>query len=253
MSHESDRFIDEVTEEVRRDRLFLLMRRYGWIGLAVILLIVGGAAWREYDSGRDRAAAQAWGDAVLAAQRADDPAAALAALDVQGGNADRRTIGRLLAAGAALETGDVAAAGAALEAAAGGASDRTLRDLARLKAVLATGETMDPAARDAALSELSAPGAPFRLLALEQKAVALAGAGRGEDAVTLIRETLAEDGVSAALRARLTEMMIALGARPDANPALSPAAANAAAIPAEADDEDGTSGVVPAAPAIPAD
>ena len=28
-----DSFIDEVTEEVRRDRLFAVFRKYGWIGV----------------------------------------------------------------------------------------------------------------------------------------------------------------------------------------------------------------------------
>jgi hypothetical protein len=48
-----DSFIDEVTEEVRRDRLFGLFRKYGWIGLVVILGIVGGTAW---SNGKSRAA-----------------------------------------------------------------------------------------------------------------------------------------------------------------------------------------------------
>ena len=52
MSHDTDSFIDEVTDEVRRDRLYLLMRRYGWIGVLVIVVIVGGAAWREKRAAR---------------------------------------------------------------------------------------------------------------------------------------------------------------------------------------------------------
>ena len=228
MSHDTDSFIDEVTEEVRRDRLYLLMRRYGWIGLAVIVAIVGGAAWREYANSRDRAEAQSWGDAVLAAQDSDDSVAALAALQ-SAGNADRGALGNLLTAGAALEAKDSATAGSHLERAATEAQDPALRDLARLKAVLATGETMDPAARDAALAELSKPGAPFRLLALEQKAVALIAADRDQDALNLIREIMVEDGVSQALNTRLTEMMITLGAQPGAPAAATPAAARAAA------------------------
>lgn len=217
MSHETDSFIDEVTEEVRRDRLFALFRRFGWVALAVILAIVGGTAWREYSRAKADAQAQAWGDAVLAAQEAGDPVAALSALE-PGDEADRAALGEILAAGAAVEAGDTAAAAARLDAAVAAAQDPVLRDLARLKAVLAGGADMDPAARDAALSELSKPGAPFRLLALEQKAVALADAGRSDDALTLIRQTLAEEGVSQALRSRLSGMMIALGVDPAANP-----------------------------------
>ena len=31
-----DSFIDEVTEEVRRDRLFAAFRKYGWIGVLLV-------------------------------------------------------------------------------------------------------------------------------------------------------------------------------------------------------------------------
>ena len=54
---DTDSFIDEVTEEVRRDRLFGLMKRYGWIAALAVLLIVGGAAWNEWRKAQDRAAA----------------------------------------------------------------------------------------------------------------------------------------------------------------------------------------------------
>lgn len=219
MSNESDSFIDEVTEEVRRDRLFALFRRFGWIAVAVILAIVIGTAWREYSRAQARSAAQGWGDSVLAAQESDDPVAALAALDA-GGDGDRAALGDMLAAGAAMEADDAAAAATHLEAAVTEAEDRVIRDLVRFKAVLAQGDSMDPAARDTALSELSTPGAPFRLLALEQKAIALVEADRSDDALTLIREIQAEDGVSQGLNARLTEMTIALGAQPGENPAL---------------------------------
>ena len=106
MSHETDSFIDEVTEEVRRDRLFALFRRFGWIALAIILIIVAGTAWREYSQAQSRAAAQAWGDAVLAAQRSENPAAALMDLD-PAGSTDRAALGALLAAGAQDDKGAV--------------------------------------------------------------------------------------------------------------------------------------------------
>ena len=61
MANQNDRFIDEVTEDLRRDRLFLMLRRYGWIAVLLILALVAGAAWREYASSRDRAAARAFG------------------------------------------------------------------------------------------------------------------------------------------------------------------------------------------------
>ena len=60
-----DSFIDEVTEEVRRDRLFAAFRKYGWIGGLLVVLVVGGTGWREYSSAQNAASAQAFGDALL--------------------------------------------------------------------------------------------------------------------------------------------------------------------------------------------
>lgn len=212
MSHDTDSFIDEVTEEVRRDRLYAILRKYGWLGLLLIALVVGGAAWREYRVSRDRAAAQSWGDSILAAEKSADPVDALAKVDAAGSD-DRAALARLLAAGAAVEANQPEKATPLLDGAVTAVGDdAVLADLVRLKAVLAAGDKMEPSARDAALATLGKPGAPFRLLALEQQAVALAQAGREQDALTLIREILQQDGVSAPLRRRLSEMMIALGA-----------------------------------------
>lgn len=230
MANQNDSFIDEVTEELRRDRLFAAFRRYGWIGIALIVLIVAGAGWREFAANRERAEARAFGDAILAAEGARPPAPALAAV-ADGGSADRAAVVDLLESAAQVAAGDATAAAARLEAVAAGTADPVLRDLARLKAVIAAGETMDPAARDAVLADLSQPGAPFEHLALEQQAIALMAAGRTEDAVTLIRQIQPRDGLSQGLRRRLSEMMIALGAAPDpAENGAVPAAAMPAAM-----------------------
>ena len=41
----SETFIDEVTEEVRKDQLFGYIRKYGWIAVLAVLAIVGGTAF----------------------------------------------------------------------------------------------------------------------------------------------------------------------------------------------------------------
>lgn len=210
MANQNDNFIDEVTAELRRDRLSRAMWNYGWIVVVLIVGLVGYTAWREYAAAQDRAAARDWGDAVLAAEAAGDPAAILA-VDPQG-SAGREALAGLLAAGAQT---DPAAAAAALEGVAQGQPDTVLGELAQLKLVMLQGSEMDAAERDAILTRLSRAGAPFELLALEQKAVALIGAGRPEDAITLIRQIQDKDGLTEALRRRLSEMMIALGETPE--------------------------------------
>ena len=59
---ETDSFIEEVTEEVRRDRLYGLLKRWGWAGILFVLIVVGGAAWNEWSKAQARAAAEALGD-----------------------------------------------------------------------------------------------------------------------------------------------------------------------------------------------
>ena len=217
MANQNDSFIDEVTEDLRRDRLFNAFRRYGWIAILLILAIVGGAAWREYSKTQAEARAQAWGDAILAAQQGDDPVTALSAVDPDG-SVGRTALSEWLAAGAEAVAGATQQAADRFTAAATAvATDPVLHDLALLKAVMVSGAAMDAAERDTILADLSKPGAPFELLALEQKAVALIGAGRHEDAITLIGQIQQKDGLSEALRRRLSEMMITLGAGPAPN------------------------------------
>lgn len=232
MANQNDSFIDEVTADLRRDRLFIATKRYGWIVVLGIVGLVGGTAWYEYSRSQDRTEAQAWGDSILAAETAADPVTALDAVDA-GGSSGRRAVTGMLAGGAAADAGDAAKAVAELRAAAeaAGNADPVLRDLALLKAVTAAGPAMGAAERDALLADLSKPGAPFELLALEQKVVALIAANRNDDAVTLIRQIQKKDGLSEPLRRRLGEMMITLGA--------------------EAEPQGGAAQTVPASAAMP--
>ncbi|MBK5945931.1 hypothetical protein CCR83_05555 [Rhodobacter veldkampii DSM 11550] len=211
---ETDSFIEEVTEEVRRDRLFKLMRRYGWVGILAMLGIVGGAAYNEWQKARATASAQAFGDAVMAAMEAEDRRAALAAV---AGTAPQNALRQFLLAAEAAEAGDAAGARDMLEAlAADPALPESLRALARIKAAILAGPDMAPAERDATLAALAAPGAPFRLLALEQQALALLDAGRRDEAIVLSRQILNEAELTPGLRRRATELIVTLGGDPAA-------------------------------------
>lgn len=214
MANQNDSFIDEVTEDLRRDRLFGLFRRFGWLALALILMLVAGVTYREYSQSRAAAKAEAWGDAVLMAEASGDPAAILK-VDADG-SPRRQTLAALLAAAGWVDAGSNDAAADALGSVVSQQdADSILHDLAELKLVMLHGSSMNAADRDAALARLSRVGAPFELLALEQKAVALIEAGRTEDSITLIRQIQQKDGLSEALRRRLSEMMIALGVEPE--------------------------------------
>jgi len=207
-----DSFIDEVTEEVRRDRLYGLMRRYGWIGLLVVALVVGGAAWTEWQKAQARAQAQAFGDAMLDALDQSGPAERLAALQAveAPGNADRQAVRDLLAA--SDPEADPAAALAALDRVAGnGAVSQVYRDLAVLRRVLLAGTEMEIAARRAALDPLAIPGRPFRALALEQMAYLEVEAGNVAAAIAQLRALSSDQEAPSGLRQRAGQMIVALG------------------------------------------
>ena len=203
-------FIEEVTEEVRRDRLFALFRKYGWIGVLLVVLIVGGAAVTEWRKASNRAAAQAFGDAVMVALEQGTAPARRAALAAVPASADRAAILNLMLA--SDPTDDRAGTLAALDKVA---SDATLpasyRDLAVLRRVVLSGADMALADRRAALDPIAAPGRPFRPLALEQLAYLLVEAGDTAGAIAALQALSQDQEAPSGLRQRATQMIVALG------------------------------------------
>jgi hypothetical protein len=214
----NDSFIDEVTEEVRRDKLYALFRKYGWVGAVLVAAIVGGAAWVEWTRAQETARAEAFGDALLAALRTEDDDARSAALAEVPADGPQAPLVELLVASEAIRAGDTAAAVAALE---GVAADQSLavsyRHLAELKRILLLGATMDRAERDTKLAMLAEPGAPFRVLAMEQQALLLAADGQKDAALEAFTRLLEEPQATPALRRRVTQVIVALGGEPPAN------------------------------------
>jgi hypothetical protein len=212
-----DSFINEVTEEVRRDRLFAMFRRYGWIAVLLILLLVAGAAWNEWRKAQARAEAEARGDALLAALEADDPAAQGAALDaLRTGGPAEPVIALLSAAQAASTDGPAAGVEKLTALAADPAVPQLYRDLATLKAAMIGAGLTPPDARIAALEPLSAPGGAFRALALEQIAIAHVEAGRTDEAIAVLTDLVGGADAGAALQQRAAQLLLALGGPLDA-------------------------------------
>ncbi len=212
----SDSFIDEVTEEVRRDRLFALMRRYGWIVILAVVLLVAGAAWNEYRKAQARAAAEALGDSLLSAFRQTDPAARARALAEIGAEGDARAVVAMLRADAEAAAGNREGAAQMLLAIAGDERIAPLyRDMARLKRVILLGPGMDRDERIAALRALARPGAPYRLLAEEQLAVIDMENGDTEAAIARLKDIEADSETPTGMRQRARQTIIVLGGEPE--------------------------------------
>ena len=207
-----DSFIAEVTEEVRRDQLYQTFRRYGWIAVALVLLVVGGAAWREYSKAQVIAASEAKGDAILTALDAPDDAAraaAVADLAIEGPAAG---VAALLTAAEQQKAGDTAGAALTLsQVAANPDVDPLYRDLATLKALMVQADTLDPAALKQGFALLAVPGAPYRLLAQEQMAMVDLRLGDLPAALTTLAAIAADAQVTSGQRDRVNGLTQALG------------------------------------------
>ncbi len=207
---DSDSFINEVTEEVRREKLFGYLRRYGWVAVAAVLLLVGGAAWNEYRKAQERAVAEATGDALMAALENEDPAARAAAMAQVEGAGAAAAVTTLLRAATEQEAGDIEASAATLAGLAANPDvPEMYRDVAALKAAMLP--TEDAVARRANLDALSQPGQPFRLLALEQIAYMTLAEGDADGAIAIMRQIEEDAGVTRGLRERVQTLMVALG------------------------------------------
>jgi hypothetical protein len=205
-----DSFIEEVTEEVRRDRLFRLFRKYGWVGVVIIVGLVIGTAWTEWSKARDEARAEAFGDAVIDALDTGTPEERREALAAVPSDAAQTAILQLILASDPDE--DKAATLAALDKVVSDASlSVAYRDLAVLRRVLVAGADQPLADRRTALQGIAAAGRPYRVLAEEQLAYLLVEEGKTDEAVAALSALMQDQEASGALRARLGQVITALG------------------------------------------
>ncbi|MEL6888967.1 MAG: tetratricopeptide repeat protein [Pseudomonadota bacterium] len=215
---DTDSFIDEVNEEVRRDRLYGYLRKYGWVAALVIVGIVGAAGYNEYRKDQETAKAQALGDAMLAAlSRNDDVSRASALAEVTSETPQGAAVLAFMTAGAQAEAGETDAAAQTLQTVAGnGDVPLIYRQVASFKSLILQSDSMDAAERRAGFEALAAPGVRLRLLAEEQLALIDVEVGDTEAALARLQMIMDDAEVTAGLQRRVLQAMVALGGAPQA-------------------------------------
>ncbi len=206
---DSDSFIREVSEEVRRDRMFRLWKKYGpWVIAAIVLVIAGAAAlnwWQHHQ----RETARELGGAFLGTDIASvaDQERLLERVD---GAAE--PLARLRLAAAHAESGNAGEAARLYREIAGNSGlDPAFADLARLQAVRLDLPDMAPSEAVAELEPLAAEGAPYRLLALELRATAHLEAGNAEAAHADLRRILESQEATRDITERAAALLVASG------------------------------------------
>lgn len=209
---DTDSFIEEVSEEVRRDKLFAVFRKYGWIAIAAVLLLVGGAAYSEWSKARETAKAQAFGDAILAALEEEQPGSRISALEqinTEGPRA-QAVLDLLVAAELSATEENTAAAETLREVASNGDVPEIYRQIASFKA-LTQSDDLAADQRRLELEVLATPGSALRLLAEEQLALMDIEAGETDAAIAKLQAIADDAETTTGLRRRATQLIVALG------------------------------------------
>ncbi len=213
---DTDSFIEEVTEEVRRDRLYGLLRRYGWIAILAILLIVGGTSYSEYRKAQTRAQAEDLGDAMFAALSLNQTSERTAALEaIEAENAGATAVLRLMTAAEQAQGDDKAKAIETLNAVAlNGDVPEVYRQIAQFKSLALQAGTTPAAERRQAFESMANPGSPMRLLATEQLALIDITEGNTDAAIERYQTILSDAEVTSGLQQRALQVIVALGGEP---------------------------------------
>ncbi|WP_161861338.1 tetratricopeptide repeat protein [Algicella marina] len=210
---ETDSFLEEVTEEVRRDKMIKTMRRNAPFLIGAVVLLIGGIGVNEYLKASARAEAEATGDAMMAALTAEDAAdraAGLQALVAEGGDAE--VLARMQLAAVQAREGDREAAIDTLRAVQGGSGvDTRYADIAAMKIAMLLQGQDTVAERRALLENLSLAGHPLQDLALEQMAALALEQGDTEAALADLTRIVESPTASSSGRSRATQLIIALG------------------------------------------
>lgn len=222
---ETDSFIDEVSEEVRRDQLYGTFKRYGWIALTLVLAIVGAAAFNEWRKAQTIASNQANGDQLLAALEMETPGAradALSALSFD--DVGKQALVKLHEGAMLVEDLRIDEAVAVFEAVEGlSEAPAVYRDLAKLKLVQLR---PDAEQTDTRIADLSVLGRPFRLLAIEQRALGAIQSGNTDAAIEDLSAIITDQTATQELRERAGQLIVVLGGEIPQVPTLLPGTDN---------------------------
>ncbi len=206
----------EVDEDLRRDNLEKLWKKYGFqiVGMAaaVVLGVAGVQGWRAYDLDQRGKLSDRYGAALELSQGGETAAGLDAMIDLSEVSDDGYAgLAAFEEARLRVESGDTAGAIALWDRIAEGSGlGPGFKEAATLFSILHQIDSGDPAALRARLQPLATDSQPFRSTARELLAVIALGEGDTAAARALYTEISDDREASAGLRQRATQMLAAL-------------------------------------------
>lgn len=215
--NDGETFLREVDEELRKERMDRLFKRWGWAIIAAILLFLGALGGWIWWQDRQRQQAASQGEALLetldALERGDRDAAAPKVDELAGSRVEGYRAAALFArATAQAEGGEVAEAAATL---AGIAADEglheTYRQAALVRQTALEFDRLEPQAVIQRLGPLAQPGSAWFGTAGEMVGIAHMRMGRADLAGPLFGRIGRDETVPPSIRTRAIQMAGSLG------------------------------------------
>ncbi len=206
----------EVDEDLRRDNLEKLWKKYGpyFLGLAamVVLAVAGVQGWRAYDLDQRGQLSDRYGAALDLARDGDAAAGLDAMIDMsEASSGGYAGLAAFEEARLRVDSGDTAGAIKVWERIAEGSGlGPGFKEAATLFSVLHQIDSGDPGVLRARLQPLAADGQPFRSTARELLALIALGSGDTATARELYTDISDDREAPAGLRQRATQMLAAL-------------------------------------------
>jgi hypothetical protein len=204
----------EVEEDLRREGLEKMWRRYApyviAVAVAVVLATAGITGWRNYTNSHQETRAREFSAALeLIAQSNTEGAAK--ALEALSGGDGYATLAQFQEAGLKAKAGDVAGAAAAYQKiSSDSAVDRPFRELAVILRALLLADTAEPSELTAQLAPLTEGDNPWRFSALEITGLVAQRSGDNARAEEIFAKLADDPAAPQGLRARAAELLAAL-------------------------------------------
>ena len=213
---DTDSFIEEVSEEVRRDRLYGFFRKYAWVGILVVVTIVGGTAFLEFQKSKAKTKAEALGSAIIEALEISNEKERVELLgNIEVSNSEAKSIVALLLAAEEISLQNYDAASRNLNVISEDQSiSQIYRDMAKFKFLLISHGRLEFELLLTGFEDLASPGNPFRLLAEEQIALLRLKNKENEAAINILKSILDDAELTDTIKQRVSQLLISLDVDP---------------------------------------
>ena len=192
--------IRDIDEEMRRDAFLSRVRRYAWVFLLVVVVVLfivaAGYFWQNRQASMRSAQAGELSSALTLAETDAEAARAQLEALVAGSSGGNAIVAGFELAEIEARAGNTEAAAAALEALAEARGGDAYAKTASLFSAYTELDSAEPASLLARLDPLIAEDASFTALAMELKAQVLIRTGDQAGALALLDQLLARDGLT---------------------------------------------------------